>query len=51
RDEFMWTKRAQENHLMCAKPFLKKLKYPEEDECLWIFPQRKKLTSIKKSID
>ncbi|KAM3178642.1 hypothetical protein ACTXT7_002130 [Hymenolepis weldensis] len=33
---FMLTKTTKDNHLMPAKPFLRELKDPEEQECLWL---------------
>ncbi|VUZ46129.1 unnamed protein product [Hymenolepis diminuta] len=46
RVELMWTKITQENRLMHAKRFLKKLQHPEE--FLWFFSDQKHLHQNEK---
>ncbi|KAM3185809.1 hypothetical protein ACTXT7_005625 [Hymenolepis weldensis] len=48
--QFMWTKTTEGNHLMTAKRLFKKLKHPEEQECLWFSFYQKTSNRIKKSI-
>ncbi|KAM3171500.1 hypothetical protein ACTXT7_016503 [Hymenolepis weldensis] len=43
--------RTQENHLMRAKQLVKKLKQPEEEECLWFFFDQKNCSRMEKSIE
>ncbi|KAM3179854.1 hypothetical protein ACTXT7_017456, partial [Hymenolepis weldensis] len=38
RGRFMWIERTEENRSMRAKGMLKKLKQPDEEECLWFVP-------------
>ncbi|KAM3185197.1 hypothetical protein ACTXT7_006860 [Hymenolepis weldensis] len=49
RGEFMWIKRTHENRLMYAKGLLKKLKHPEEEECLWFFSDKKNFHQDEKT--
>ncbi|KAM3182750.1 hypothetical protein ACTXT7_011691 [Hymenolepis weldensis] len=37
---FMWLERTKENRSMRAKGMLKKLKHPEEEECLRFVPEK-----------